>query len=144
MLQPGHQRDMPDRAGRRQCLQQVAHHGAVDPDVFGFGILTQPGADEDVAGTQALQGGAKRRGIQQIRGHGLHAVYFGRRPPRQSIHLPPAVAQMAGEVVADDAAGPDHKCRPCHPVPLLTVQSEEIGNPDRITSSETFTTICEK
>jgi hypothetical protein len=56
MFQPGHQRDMPDRAGRRQRLQQVAHQGAVDPDVFGFGVLAQPRADEDVAGTQALQG----------------------------------------------------------------------------------------
>jgi hypothetical protein len=114
MLQPRHKRDMPDRTGRRQCIEQIANHGPIDLDVFRLGLLPQPRSDEDIGGTQASQDGTKGFQIQQVPGQGNHAVNVGGRPPRQSMHLPASFAQMPGEVIADDTAGSNHKRRTCH------------------------------
>ncbi len=126
MLQARHERDMRHRARWRQRIQQIAHHRAIDPDVFGFRLLPQPGAEEDLCGTQPLQGGPQRRRIEQVCRDRRHAVDVGRRPPRQSVHLPAPLAQMPGEIVADDTAGADDECGFSH-VPILSLSSREIG-----------------
>jgi hypothetical protein len=109
MFQPGHERDTLDRAGRRQCIKHIAYHGAIDLDVFCFGVLPQPRADENIGGAQALQGQAERVRIQQIAGHRTHTFNVGGRPSRQSVHLPSPFMQVPREVIADNTAGPDHK-----------------------------------
>ena len=114
MLEPGHQRHVAERTHRRQRVEDVAHHGAVDPDVVRLGFLPQPCADEGVGGAQPLQRGAKRCRVEQIRLYRQHAVNVVGRPPRQPIHLPAPRAQMAGKVVAHDAAGSHHKRQACH------------------------------
>ena len=114
MFQPGHQCDMLDRAGVRNRIQDVAHHRRIDPDILSLGFLPQPAADEDGAGSQSLQGGAKRCRVQQIGRHGHNAIDLRRWPPGQSVNLPSLFAEAPREIVADDATGANHECRTCH------------------------------
>jgi hypothetical protein len=54
---------------------------AVDADVFGFGLLSKPGADDYGSWLQTRQSRAKRGRIQRIRGYRLDAVEVSWRPP---------------------------------------------------------------
>ena len=83
VLEASHKCDVLDRAGIRQCIQQVAHHGRVDKDILCLGLLPQPCADENMRRTQIAQGRTEGRRIQQISGDRQQAGDINWRPACQ-------------------------------------------------------------
>ncbi len=61
----------------RDGFEEVAHHGGVDADVFGFGGLAQPGGDEDVRGLEVGDGAAESGGVEEVGGDEVDAGDVG-------------------------------------------------------------------
>ncbi|MGY4298240.1 hypothetical protein ACVWXN_006335 [Bradyrhizobium sp. i1.4.4] len=62
-----------------------------------------------MSGTKARQDVAKRGRILQIGRDGTNTIEAAWWAPCEPKHLPAAIAEMAGEIAADNTAGADHK-----------------------------------
>ena len=71
VLEPCDQRDVPERAGGTQRIQEVADHCGVDADVLGFRRLPRPGRDEHGLLITMTPGGAEGFFIE-VEEQGLH------------------------------------------------------------------------
>ena len=77
MLEAGDESYVLEGSGRGDCFEEVAHHGAVDADVFGFGGLAEPCGDEDVGGLEIGYGGAEGGGVEEVGGDEVYAGDVG-------------------------------------------------------------------
>ncbi len=128
MLQARDQCHMLHAAGWLQCIQQMAHHRAVDPDVFGLVGLPGPGGDEHVRGGQSGQRGARGLRIAQV---GADAVGAGGQrigPTGQAVDVPALLQQSLYQCTAHDARCTDHQRFLLHDVAsFIALQAHTLG-----------------
>src|SRR5262249_53235448 len=118
VLEASYECDVPDRPGRRQCIQQVAHHRRVDQDILCLRFLSKPRTEENMRGTQIAQRRAEGRRIQQISGDRQHTVDINFWPACQPVHRPSPLQEMSGKIVDHYAGCSCDKCGTFH---LLTL-----------------------
>jgi hypothetical protein len=106
-------------AGGGDYFEEVAHHGAVDTDVFLFGGLAQPCGDEDVGGFEMGYGGAEGSAVEEVGGDKVHAGDVRGGATSQAVNLPAFGEEVMGEVVADDAGDSGDECGGWHSFPFL-------------------------
>jgi len=119
VLETGDQSGVLEGAGRNDCFEEVAHHGAVDADVFFFGGLAEPCGDEDVRGRKVGYGGAQGEGIEEVCGHEVDAFYISGRMTGKAVNLPSVGEQLVGQVIADDTGNSGDECCWWHSVPRI-------------------------
>ena len=148
MLQSGQQGDMAHAAVGLERGEQVAQRAAVDLDVLRFGVLSDPGGDDDDLRTETGDGGPSSVGVEEV---GLHRVTpSGRRRRVGRVREPPSLAhQLSGDRLARDAAGPDDErsariCKAHQDLPSNTVFSCSKQYSRRASPPEPGETINEK
>ena len=122
MFEACHQGHVLDGAGGAERVEQVADHGAVDPDVLGFGGLAEPAGEEDVGGSLRFEGLGESGGVEEVGGDRVQALDIGAGAAGEAADRPAAAEEVTGQVVADDAgrAGDERGSR--HGVLLASVR----------------------
>jgi len=103
VFEAGDEGYVADGLGRRDGFQEVAHHGGVDADVFGFGGLAEPRGEEDVRRLEMSDCGAKSSGVEEICGDEVDSVDGVGGASGEAVNLPAIREELLREVVADDA-----------------------------------------
>jgi hypothetical protein len=86
--------------------------------MFSASVFCRSQVQKKTCRTQALQGGPKRRWIEQICRDRRHAGNVSWWPPHQSRHLPTSFTEMQCEIVAYDATCSNDEYRLRHvPIP---------------------------
>ena len=114
MLEAGDESGVLESAGGSDGFEEVAHHGAVDADVFFFGGLAEPCGDEEVGGFEVGYGGAEGDGIEEVGGDEVYAVDVSGGTAGEAVDLPSVGEEVMGEVVADDAGDSGDECGAWH------------------------------
>ncbi len=110
VLEAGDEGDVFDRLRGAESCEQVAHHGGVDADVFGFGGLAEPGGEEDVGGLSVCESLVEAGGVEEVDGDGLDAWDCCRRIAGEAEDLPALGDEVCGQVVADDSSDAGDEC----------------------------------
>src|SRR5262245_43285404 len=107
MLEPSYQRHVTNGFRWTKGIKEIADHGAVDANVFGFIRLPRPGADEDMTRPHVRERVHERRRVLKVCSDtddaGLH-----RWVTRETSHLPPSVRQQYGGCPAHNPGCPCH------------------------------------
>ena len=103
VLEAGDESYVADGFSRCDGFEEVAHHGGVDADVFGFGGLAKPGGEEDVGGFEVRDCSAQRGGVEEVGGDEVDSVDGVGGASGQAVNLPAICEELLREVVADDA-----------------------------------------